>query len=99
VFDTLRRTTDPSAVDIKQLDDGRPAISFTYHGTVYEIRFPADFPHQIPEVLAVAGLADDRFWTNTTGHPSPENHLESVQRLIDSLRMLEDGRSITIKQL
>jgi hypothetical protein len=98
VFDKLRHTTNLSAVDIKQLADGRPAISFSYDSTVYEIRFPEDFPRHIPEVLAVDGLDDDRIRSIGRSHSNRGSHLESVQRLIDSLQMLDDGRSIIIEQ-
>jgi hypothetical protein len=97
VFDRLKQTTDPSSVDIKQLADGRPAISFCYSGTTYEIRFPQDFPKQIPEVLEVSELQDSRFWSERRGHSSRRQNAEA-QGLIDSLHMTNDERSIIIKQ-
>jgi len=99
VFDRLEQSQDVSAVEIKQLADGRPAISFNHYGTSYELRFPEDFPRSTPEALVTgtSKQSDRSFWRrkdSTAEFP----RIEEVRRIINGLGIFEQNREIGIRE-
>jgi hypothetical protein len=94
IYDTLRSSQDVANLEIKQLGDGRPAISFNSFGTVCEIRFPQDFPNSVPEVL-VKNIDETGWFRNRKRSPQ----VRTIQKLMNSLRMLSNGdnRKIIIR--
>lgn len=94
IYDKLKSIEDVADLEIKQLGDGRPAISFNGFGTVCEIRFPQDFPNSVPEVL-VKHIGETGWFRSRKRTPQ----VQMIQKLMSSLRMLSNGdnRKIIIR--
>ncbi|HEX3716483.1 MAG TPA: hypothetical protein VH595_00825 [Verrucomicrobiae bacterium] len=98
IYDKLRDAHDLAPVEIKQLSDERPAISFSYYGLSCEIVFPLDFPVSLPDVI----VSSQRNQPHSTSlRPFRKQRLddssETIQKIINSLNLIEDGRKITLR--
>jgi hypothetical protein len=94
VYDRLRSVAHVSDVEVKQLGDGRPAITFQGFGNNFEIRFPQDFPASVPEVLARRNSEDGRRFRWKRAPKA-----RTIRELISSLDLLNgtDRRKIMIR--
>jgi len=99
IFDKLRDKGSLTSVEIKQLADERPAISFNHYGTIYEIRFPQDFPRSTPEVLVLSRIQNEgrNFWRKKQDD-SEGPRIDEVKQIINSLGMLDDDREIRMRE-
>lgn len=98
VYDRLEETIALRPVEIKQLADGRPAICFGYQGAEYEIRFPNEFPSEMPSVYAARESREERRSWGSRRRASREEQTEDVQRLLSQLNLFEDNRRVLIRE-
>lgn len=99
IYDRLRDHHDLSPVEIKQLVDERPAISFSYYGVICEIRYPLDFPASLPDVIITTPRERQTYnsWHPFRKQKKQSDNGEAIQRIINSLNLTEDGRRITLR--
>ncbi len=97
VFDKMQARDDIFDTEIVQLPDKRIAISFAHDHDKYQIRFPDDFPKSSPEVVGQKKEEWHRVRNVIKSFLRPSERADSIQKLLYSLGVVDDGTVIIIR--
>jgi len=96
-YEKMQNRNDISEVELLQLEDKRIAISFNYHGEIYELIFPKTFPADAPEIIQKEVAHSESLMKQL--FKSNKRADKNILELVNSLHLVDKDKIIIIRHL